>query len=91
MVLYIGRPNRVYEVNKTRQRNLNRLREMELLFLDESNQLWPGLARPRNIKPVGRKGARAKTEVSLCNAATMLSRRKRVSVEGLGKTAFRKS
>ena len=39
MVLYIGRPNRVYEVNKTRQRNLNRLREMELLFLDESNRL----------------------------------------------------
>ena len=43
--------------DKTRQRDLNRLREMELLFLDEKNQLWPGFSRTKNIKPLGRKGA----------------------------------
>lgn len=43
--------------DKTRQRDLNRLRKMELLFLDNKNQLWPGLMRPENIKPAGKRGA----------------------------------
>lgn len=43
--------------DKTRFRDLNRLREMELLFLDDANRLWPGMVRPANIKLVGRRGA----------------------------------
>jgi Fic family protein len=43
--------------DKTRSRDLNRLREMELLFLDDKNQLWPGFARPKNIKTGGKKGS----------------------------------
>lgn len=41
--------------DKTRQRDLRRLREMELLFLDTGNALWPGFIRPKNIKPMGKK------------------------------------
>lgn len=43
--------------DKTRHRDLRQLREMELLFLDDKNFLWPGFARPASIKPIGRKGA----------------------------------
>lgn len=43
--------------DKTRLRDMNALREMELLFLDEKNQLWPGFARPKNIKIGGKKGS----------------------------------
>jgi len=43
--------------DKARFRDLNRLREMELLFLDDKNRLWPGFARPKNIKGGGRKGS----------------------------------
>ncbi len=32
--------------DKTRQRDLRRLREMELLFLDSENRIWPGFIRP---------------------------------------------
>lgn len=39
--------------DKTRQRDLHRLREMELVFLDTNNALWPGFIRPKNIKPLG--------------------------------------
>lgn len=41
--------------DKTRQRDLRRLREMELAFLDTDNTLWPGFIRPRSIKPLGKK------------------------------------
>ena len=41
--------------DKTRQRDLHRLRDMELVFLDTDNILWPGFARPKNIKPLGKK------------------------------------
>lgn len=41
--------------DKTRQRDLRHLREMELVFLDTGNQLWPGFIRPVNIKPLGKK------------------------------------
>lgn len=41
--------------DKTRQRDLRRLREMELLFLDNENRLWPGFIRPNSIKPLGKK------------------------------------
>jgi hypothetical protein len=30
---------------------------MELLFLDDKNRLWPGFARPKNIKAGGKKGS----------------------------------
>ncbi len=43
--------------DKTRQRDLHRLREMELLFLDTDNALWPGFVRPKNVKPLGKKEA----------------------------------
>ncbi|MBM3391924.1 MAG: Fic family protein [Betaproteobacteria bacterium] len=43
--------------DKTRLRDMNALREMELLFLDEASRLWPGTMRAANIKPVGRKGS----------------------------------
>lgn len=36
--------------DKTRQRDLRRLREMELLFLDAENRIWPGFVRPQHIK-----------------------------------------
>lgn len=41
--------------DKTRSRDLRRLREMELAFLDTDNALWPGFSPPRNIKPLGEK------------------------------------
>lgn len=41
--------------DKTRQRDLRALREMELAFLDTDNALWPGFIVPANIKPLGRK------------------------------------
>lgn len=41
--------------DKTRQRDLRRLREMELVFLDTDNVLWPGCIRPKRIKPLGKK------------------------------------
>lgn len=41
--------------DKTRQRDLRRLQEMELLFLDADNALWPGFIRPERVKPLGRK------------------------------------
>lgn len=40
--------------DKTRQRDLRKLREMELLFLDHEERLWPGFIRPAKIKPLGR-------------------------------------
>ncbi|MCZ7655323.1 MAG: hypothetical protein M5R42_15185 [Rhodocyclaceae bacterium] len=43
--------------DKTRLRDMNALREMELLFLDDQNRLWPSFARPKNIKAGGRKGS----------------------------------
>jgi Fic family protein len=43
--------------DKTRLRDMNGLREMELLFLDDASRLWPGTMRPVSIKPVGRRGA----------------------------------
>ncbi len=43
--------------DKTRFRDLNRLREMELLFLDDKNRLSPGTIRPANLRPVGRRSA----------------------------------
>lgn len=41
--------------DKTRQRDLRRLREMELLLLDTDNALWPGFIAPKDIKPVEKK------------------------------------
>jgi Fic family protein len=41
--------------DKTRQRDLRRLRELELAHLDSDNTLWPGFITPRNIKPPGRQ------------------------------------
>lgn len=43
--------------DKTRSRDLHRLREMELAFLDTDNALWPGFITPKNIKPLGKKGS----------------------------------
>lgn len=43
--------------DKTRSRDLNRLREMELAFLDADNALWPGFITPKNIKAMGKKRA----------------------------------
>ncbi|MBE2259832.1 MAG: Fic family protein [Rhodobacteraceae bacterium] len=40
--------------DKTRQRDLHRLRELKLAFLDTDNALWPGFAVPTNIKPAGK-------------------------------------
>jgi hypothetical protein len=40
---------------KRGSRDLNRLREMELVFLDTDNALWPGFITPKNIKPMSRK------------------------------------
>lgn len=41
--------------DKTRQRDMHRLREMELVFLDTENRLWPGFIKPENVKPLGKK------------------------------------
>lgn len=40
--------------DKTRQRDMHRLREMELVFLDTENRLWPGFIKPQNVKPLGK-------------------------------------
>jgi Fic family protein len=37
---------------KTRQRDLLRLRESKLIFLDADNNLWPGFIKPKSIKPL---------------------------------------
>ena len=41
--------------DKTRQRDLRHLRELELVFLNTDNTLWPGCFRPHNLKPLGKK------------------------------------
>lgn len=41
--------------DKTRQRDLRRLRELELLYLDSDDALWPGFIVPQRIKPLGKK------------------------------------
>lgn len=41
--------------DKTRQRDLRRLREMELVYLDTDDLLWPGFVVPKNIRPLGKK------------------------------------
>ncbi|MBI5784506.1 MAG: Fic family protein [Rhodocyclales bacterium] len=38
--------------DKTRSRDLRKLREMELACLDTDNALWPGFVAPKNIKPL---------------------------------------
>ncbi|MBI4755993.1 MAG: Fic family protein [Betaproteobacteria bacterium] len=43
--------------DKTRSRDLVRLRELELVFLDTRHALWPGFLPPKDVKPVtGRRG-----------------------------------
>jgi len=41
--------------DKTRQRDMRGLREMELVYLDTENRLWPGFFRPGNVKLLGKK------------------------------------
>ena len=41
--------------DKTRQRDLQRLRETGLAHLDTDNALWPGFLVPENLKPLSRK------------------------------------
>jgi Fic family protein len=41
--------------DKTRQRDLHRLRELELAFLTTDNTLWSGFVVPEAIKPPGRQ------------------------------------
>lgn len=41
--------------DKTRQRDLHRLREIDLLHLDTDNALWPGFIVPKNLKPLSKK------------------------------------
>ena len=36
--------------DKTRSRDMKKLRELELVFLDTDNRLWSGCVRPRQIK-----------------------------------------
>lgn len=38
--------------DKTRGRDLKKLRELELVFLDTDNLLWPGFVRPKKLKPL---------------------------------------
>lgn len=38
--------------DKTKQRDLKRLRELELVFLDTDDRLWPGFIHPDNVKPL---------------------------------------
>ncbi len=40
---------------KTRQRDLYRLREQELVYLDAENKLWPGFVKPKDVKPLSKK------------------------------------
>lgn len=41
--------------DKTRTRDLRRLRELELAHLDTEDALWPGFVMPRKLKPLTRK------------------------------------
>jgi Fic family protein len=41
--------------DKTRQRDLVKLRSLELLHLDEANCLWPGFTRPLKVKPLSKQ------------------------------------
>lgn len=41
--------------DKTRQRDLRRLRELELAHLDTDDALWPGFMRPRKVKALAGK------------------------------------
>ena len=41
--------------DKTRQRDLQNLRELEWVYLDVNNCLWPGFIKPQQIKPLGKK------------------------------------
>lgn len=41
--------------DKTRQRDLHRLRETGLAHLDTGNALWPGFVTPANVKPLGKQ------------------------------------
>lgn len=43
--------------DKTRQRDMHRLREMELVYIDTENRLWPGFIKPADVKRPGRKQA----------------------------------
>lgn len=36
--------------DKTQQRDLRKLREQELIFLDQQNRIWPGFIRPPQVK-----------------------------------------
>ncbi|MBI3902206.1 MAG: Fic family protein [Nitrosomonadales bacterium] len=40
--------------DKTRQRDLQKLRAQELVFLDDENRLWPGFIRPQQVKSIGK-------------------------------------
>lgn len=41
--------------DKTRRRDLHRLRETGLAHLDTDNGLWPGFFRPKSVRPLGGK------------------------------------
>lgn len=41
--------------DKTRLRDLHRLREMELVVLDTENRVWPGFILPKEVKPLGKR------------------------------------
>lgn len=47
----------VFGTNTIEGGTMNCLREMELVFLDTDNVLWPGFITPKNIKTMGKKGA----------------------------------
>ncbi len=42
--------------DKTRQRDMHRLRESGLAHLDTDDSLWPGFVTPGNVKPLGKSG-----------------------------------
>lgn len=42
--------------DKTRVRDLHRLRDLELAWLDTDDALWPGFVQPSTIKPLSKKG-----------------------------------
>lgn len=42
--------------DKTRVRDLHRLRDLELAWLDTDDALWPGFVRPPRVKPLAKKG-----------------------------------
>lgn len=43
--------------DKTRLRDMQRLREMELVYLDTDNRLWPGFIKPKDVKYPGKRDA----------------------------------